>query len=170
MQVAISHASQCGTGSEGTGLMSAQAYCLAKTFKQGVAGSFCDGPHPEFDPDWLDGEELVFVASESAAPRLALSEIAAHADRMSLAFTEMFTIELMDAHKDLPAPDSYLVNAILAKASWHFDFDRDGWGRKTASTHAYQIAKFPMPDQTVSAPPAPPVVRDQRSRAERYRC
>lgn len=170
MQVAISPARPFGTGSEGAGLMSDQAYCLAKTFEQGVAGSFCDGPYLQFDPAWLDGEELVFVASESAAPRLALNEIAAHADRMSLAFTEMFTIELMDAHKDLPAPDSYLVNVILAKSSWHFDFDRDGWGRKTASMLAYQVAKFPMPDLAVSAPPAPPVVRDQRSRAERYRC
>lgn len=65
------------------------AYCLAESVGAGFKGNFAGGPFEKFDPSWMLGDELVFLASENdnVKPVLAADDIISHAGTMS---KEMF--------------------------------------------------------------------------------
>jgi hypothetical protein len=60
-----------------------QMFAIATTMFDGSRGAFSEGPYPEFDPQWLQDDGLVFRIGEGGKARLAVEELVANASDMS---------------------------------------------------------------------------------------
>jgi len=58
-------------------------YALCSSYEDGMSGAFSDGPHPEFDPAWVEGDDLIFRLSGDGKVELAVEEMRAHGAAVS---------------------------------------------------------------------------------------
>jgi hypothetical protein len=126
-------------------------YALSEGIEAGLTGGFTDGPYKEFDPSWVEGDDMIFVMSmDGDGPvRPALAEIFEHAERLGSDLAEQIAVYQNNFDPD----DKLLVDMIIAKSRWHWDYEQDCWGPKPERIRAIDMARLKITDATVVSPP-----------------
>jgi hypothetical protein len=116
----------------------APQYALAYFAQRGFDGAFDAGPFEEFDPEWVQGDMLVFRVVPDGVAQLALREMASNAAAMSLDLT-------MGLAKFLRSPgitrdQVVLCEMALARSPWVHDDASAQWVRRDGT----QLARQPL--------------------------